>query len=457
MALPTRIQELIDHFTLHFDSFKGNNYNETRTRIEFIDPFFKELGWDIDNKQAFAEAYKDVIHEDAIKVEGSTKAPDYSFRVGGQRKFFLEAKKPSVNVKDDIAPAYQLRRYAWNAGLPVSILTDFEEFAIYDTTIRPNAKDKASTARIFYCTYTEYENHWAYITSNFSKDAILKGSFDQFVRDSKKKKGTTAVDKEFLKEMEKWRHDIAKNIALRNSIDIHALNYVVQATIDRILFLRICEDRNIEEYGRLQKLSSATNIYKQLTQIFELADQKYNSGLFHFRKEKTISSAPDEISLGLKIDDKILKDIITALYYPSPYEFSVISADILGNVYEQFLGKVIRLTSGGQAKVEEKPEVKKAGGVYYTPQYIVKYMVEHTIAELLRDKTPIMISGKVKGHTALRILDPACGSGSFLMYAYQFLLDWHRDWYEKDIKHKGDAQAKKWHEAVYQGPATIGI
>lgn len=452
MALPARIAELVQHFTQHIDSFKGSGYNETRARIEFIDPFFNELGWDINNTQGFAEAYKDVIHEDAIKVEGSTKAPDYSFRIGGQRKFFLEAKKPSVNVKDDIAPAYQLRRYAWNAGLPVSILTDFEEFAIYDTTIRPNVKDKASTARLFYCTYEEYEKHWEYIASIFSKDAILKGSFDHFLKDSKRKKGTTAVDKEFLKEMEQWRSDLAKNIALRNTIDIHPLNYVVQATIDRILFLRICEDRNIEEYGRLQKLAAGTHIYKQLTKFFEQADEKYNSGLFHFHKEKDVSSAPDEISLNLKIDDKILKEIITALYYPSPYEFSVISADILGNVYEQFLGKVIRLTSGGQAKVEEKPEVKKAGGVYYTPQYIVKYIVENTVGELLKEKTPMMVAGKVKGHTPLRILDPACGSGSFLIYAYQYLLDWHRDWYEKDIKQKGAAQAKKWGDAVYQGP-----
>lgn len=454
VGLPARINDLVQHFEQHIDSFKSGNYNETRARIEFIDPFFKELGWDMENSQGFAEAYKDVIHEDAIKVEGSTKAPDYSFRIGGQRKFFLEAKKPSVNLKEDVGPAYQLRRYAWNAGLPVSILTDFEEFAIYDTTIRPNTKDKASTARIFYCTYKDYTEKWDYIASIFSKDAILKGSFDQFLKDAKKKKGTTAVDKEFLKEMEKWRTDLAKNIALRNTVEIHALNYVVQATIDRILFLRICEDRNIEEYGRLQKLAGTTNIYKKLTEIFEQADEKYNSGLFHFHKEKDNPSAPDEISLRLKIDDKILKEIITALYYPSPYEFSVISADILGNVYEQFLGKVIRLTTGGQAKVEEKPEVKKAGGVYYTPQYIVKYIVENTVGELLKNKTPMMIAGKVKGHHPFRILDPACGSGSFLIYAYQYLLDWHRDWYEKDIRAKGAAQAKKWSDEVYQGPGN---
>ena len=168
MAVSKKLIELIERFQENLDVYKSANYNETRARIEFIDPLFKELGWDIDNAQGFAEAYKDVVHEDAIKVDGATKAPDYSFRIGGQRKFFLEAKKPSVNIKEDISPAFQLRRYGWNANLPVSILTDFEEFAIYDTTIKPSPKDKASVARIFYCKYTDYPEQWDYISSIFS-------------------------------------------------------------------------------------------------------------------------------------------------------------------------------------------------------------------------------------------------------------------------------------------------
>lgn len=451
MALPERISALIERFERNYDSYKSNNYNETRVRIEFIDPFFKELGWDVDNTHGFAETYKDVIHEDAIKVEGSNKAPDYSFRIGGVRKFFLEAKKPAVNLKDDIAPAYQLRRYAWNAQLPVSILTDFEEFAVYDTSVKPDLKDKASTARIFYCTFREYEEHWEYLSGLFAKESILKGSFDELTKDNKKKRGTTPVDKEFLKEMEVWRNDLARNIALRNKLSIQSLNYVVQATIDRILFLRICEDRNIEDYRQLEDLAKKPDIYENLKELFAKADAKYNSGLFHFKKEKNRDSAPDELSLSLQIDDKILKQIIAALYYPSPYEFAVISADILGNVYEQFLGKVIRLTPGGQAKVEEKPEVKKAGGVFYTPQYIVEYIVKNTVGELLKEKTPAMVAGKAKGHTPLRILDPACGSGSFLIYAYQYLLDWHRDWYENTVKND-PKKSKTFEGSIYPGP-----
>ena len=130
--------------------YGSSSYNETQVRREFIDPFFETLGWDINNKQGYAEAYKDVIHEDTLKIGGTTKAPDYAFRIGGTRKFFLEAKKPSVSIKDGIGPAYQLRRYAWSAKLPLSILTDFEEFAIYDCRIKPKRDDKASVARVNY-------------------------------------------------------------------------------------------------------------------------------------------------------------------------------------------------------------------------------------------------------------------------------------------------------------------
>jgi len=135
MTVPTKVLELIERFDSNIDAYRSGKYNETQVRLEFINPFFEELGWDITNKQGYAEAYKEVVHEDAIKVGGATKAPDYSFRIGCVRKFFLEAKKPSVSIKEDTHPAYQLRRYAWSAKLPLSILTDFEEFAVYDCRV----------------------------------------------------------------------------------------------------------------------------------------------------------------------------------------------------------------------------------------------------------------------------------------------------------------------------------
>ena len=142
---------------------------------------------------------------------------------------------------------------------------------------------------------------------------------------------------------------------------VREINYAVQKTVDRLIFLRICEDRGIEPYEQLLELAQKDNIYTNLIKLFQKSDDKYNSGIFYFKEEKGRSSFPDYVCPHLKIDDKVFKDIIKNLYYPDcPYEFSVIGADILGNVYEQFLGKVIRLTDGHRAKVEDKPEVKKS-------------------------------------------------------------------------------------------------
>ncbi|MGA2915461.1 MAG: N-6 DNA methylase [Sedimentisphaerales bacterium] len=434
---PDTILKLVENFEQNIDSFKGQGYNEATLRQEFINPFFEALGWDIQNKAGIAAAYKDVIHEDAIKIGGTTKAPDYCFRIGATKKFFVEAKKPAVDIKTEISPAYQLRRYAWSAKLPLSILTDFEEFAVYDCQIRPNVNDKPSTARIFYCNYKEYGEKWEQIANIFGKEAVLKGLFDKYASEKTTKRGTTTVDKEFLAEIEEWRNDLAKNIAIRNSnLSVYDLNFAVQKTIDRILFLRICEDRGIERSEQLLGFINGSRIYPRLFELFEKSDERYNSGIFHFRREKDRPEEPDELSANLKVDDDVLKKIIKDLYYPCPYEFSIMPAEILGNVYEQFLGKVIRLTASHQAKIEEKPEVKKAGGVYYTPSYIVDYIVKNTVGKLCEGKTPKQIE-------KIKILDPACGSGSFLIGAYQYLLDYHRDFYEKE--------ASKYKKVVYQG------
>ncbi len=437
-ACPDAIRLLVERFEYHRPAYLRGQYNETQLRREFIDPFFRALGWDVDNREGLSEAYKEVAHEDPIRIRGQTNYLDYSFRIGGVRKFIVEAKKPSVRLRDDTESALQLRRYAWNAGLKLSILTNFEEFAVYDCTKPIRKGDTAGTARIRYFTYREYPEQWEWIEKIFSQRCILKGAFDKFAESETDKKGTMGVDETFLADIEKWRDILAKNIALRNpAVTVEELNMAVQLTIDRIIFLRISEDRGIEPYGTLQRLMEGDRVYARLCELFRHADDRYNSGLFYFREEPGRGESPDALTLSLSIDDDVIKAIIRRLYYPeSPYEFSAIPADILGQVYEQFLGKVIRLTEGHRAKVEEKPEVRKAGGVFYTPTYVVDYIVKQTVGELVRGKTPKEVSD-------ITILDPACGSGSFLLGAYQFLLNWHRDWYIEHlvpvIKEKGAA------------------
>jgi hypothetical protein len=286
---------------------------------------------------------------------------------------------------------------------------------------------------------------------------------------------------------------LAKIIALRNTnLSQPEINFAVQCTIDRILFLRMCEDRGIERYGQLQSISSGDRTYPRLCEIFERADQKYNSGLFHFHLEPGRTTPPDTLTPSIAIDDKDLKWILYNLYYPQcPYEFSVLPPEILGNVYEQFLGKIITLTPAHHAKIEDKPEVKKAGGVYYTPSYIVDYIVKNTVGNLLNDPAasqprlaPTVIpsaaeesiqachserseeshssianrKSKIENHKALtpkqieniKILDPACGSGSFLLGAYTYLLNYHRDWYSA---HDPEKWMRKKNPPIYQVPS----
>jgi len=412
------IAALVERYRGHRDEYQSAEYKEAQLRQEFLNPFFAALGWDMDNKRGYAEPYKEVVHEDSLRVEGAMKAPDYCFRYGGIPKFFVEAKSPSTNVKGDPGPAYQLRRYGWSAHLPLSILTDFEEFTVYDCREKPSPDDAPAHARVAYLTFEQYLDRLPQIYSLFSYEAIPRGVFDRWAESARGKRGTETVDAAFLKEIEGWRDTLARNIALRNDISVGDLNFAVQSLIDRLLFFRIAEDRGVERYGQLREFADQADLYPRLCRLFSQADDKYNSGLFDF------SESGDQFTPGLAVDDKVIKPIIADLYYPkSPYEFSVIGADILGAVYEQFLGKVIRLTKGGRAKVEEKPEVKKAGGVYYTPRYIVDYIVEHTVSEA------VQVAGTPKKVAALRVLDPACGSGSFLLGAYQWLLNWHLDYY----------------------------
>ena len=163
------------------------------------------------------------------------------------------------------------------------------------------------------------------------------------------------------------------------------------------------------------------HIFDWLNDLFHKVNEDFNGEIFK-----------PHLSEEIKIDSEILARIIKRLYPPeSPYRFDVIGVELLGSIYERYLGNTIRLTPK-QVKVEEKPEVRKAGGVYYTPKYIVDYIVKNTVGKVIEGKSPKQIE-------KIRILDPACGSGSFLIGAFQYLIDYHTQWYlehpEQEVRH----------------------
>jgi len=292
------ISDLSARFHDTLPALKRGAYNETEVRVQFINPLFEALGWDVDNRAGRAE----VKHEDKIAIAGKAKAPDYGFYLDGRRRFFVEAKKPAVNLATDAQPAFQLRRYAWTAKLPLSVLTDFEEFAVYDTRLRPRPGDAPTVARLRYWRYDEYEARWDEIAALFGRDAVLAGSLEQFAAAEGGKKGIATVDAEFLRQLNEWRDLLARAIANRNpGLGSRDLNFAVQQTLDRLIFLRIAEDRAIEPYGRLRDLATGRGTFDQLLRYFYEADNKYNSGLFHFRHERQ-GDAPDMVSPRLTID-----------------------------------------------------------------------------------------------------------------------------------------------------------
>ncbi len=440
------IVKLCAYFATNREAFLAPGVKEAHVRQTLIDPLFEAIGWDVGNTAMVAPQYREVIPEDSLDVEGHQKAPDYTFRVGTLPKFYAEAKKCGANIDTDPGPAYQLRRYGWSAKVALSILSSFEELGVYDCTLRPRPSDKASHARIQYIRFQEYPDRWRELWDVFSREAVWSGAFDQYAA-SKRKRGTSEVDVEFLKEIDGWRETLARNMALRNKdLSPDDLNAAVQLTIDRVVFLRMAEDRALEPHEQLLKLCERPDIYPQFVhELCRRADQKFNAGLFHFEKESGVSEVPDRLTPNLTVDDKVFKPILESLYFAhgSPYHFGVLPVEILGTVYERFLGKVIRLTAGHQAKIEEKPEVRKAGGVYYTPAYIVDYIVKHTLGRQIQGRSPIQLAGLRNGKEPLRVLDMACGSGSFLLGAYQCLLDHCFAWY---VEH----EPKKHKKAIYK-------
>lgn len=421
MAVPDVVKQKIDQFETFRKDYRSAEYKEASARVDFIDPLFEALGWDVNNRDGVAERFRDVVHEARLNIGSAAKAPDYSFRQGGVRKFFVEAKKPAVSIERDRAPAYQLRRYGWSAGLSISVLTDFEELAIYDCRVDPRQNDDPAVARLLLFSFDEYVDRWNELDELLGRRAVQKGSLERFASEAADTRSRREVDDLFLAQIERWRKSLAADVVSRNraaGLSRNDLSFVVQSTIDRIIFLRFCEDRGLEAQNDLLDAAKGADVYEGLLTLFRRADQRYNSGLFYFSDEAGRTSFVDTLTPSVQIGDDVLRTVVEDLYYPrSPFEFSVMGPDVLGRAYEQFLGSEISF-KGATVAVEQKPEVRKAGGVYYTPQFVVDYIVRSCIGP--------MLSGKSLPDIAkFTVVDPSCGSGSFLVAAYQHLLDWH--------------------------------
>lgn len=410
------IQELVKNFSEREDYYKSAAYNETEARNDFINPLFTALGWDITSS--------DVKLEDNVEVEGENKRPDYGFYCLNannklERKFFVEAKKPNVNLTNNLSVVQQIRSYAWSAHLPVSILTDFEEFAVYDCNHRVKPTDEVRTCRLKYINYKNYIKEFDYLWDNFSKQAVINGSIEKYASELQAKRGAESVDDALLKSLDEWRIELTREIHTSNpNLTTEQIAFAQQKIMDRLMFLRIAEDRQAEPFEMLANATNESNVYDALKDIFSRANEKYNTGLFDPNN--------DPITDKITIRDFALKNIIPKMYYPvCPYKFAVMPVEVMGHSYEKYLGTEIVFGENNSITIQQKADVQKAGGVYYTPQYIVDYILKNTLGKVLEGKTPEEVEN-------IKICDPACGSGSFLIGAYDYLLHWHKDYYKQN-------------------------
>jgi len=453
------IKTLVDDFKSNEKQYLNPNYSEADVRNDFINKFFIALGWDVRHETQKNPYEQEVRVEKPVLIAKAQKRADYTFYLSPNFrdvKFFVEAKKPSHDLvnKDYF---FQTVRYGWNANTPIAVLTDFEEFIILDCRFRPNINDILNY-KIKNFHYSDYANEEKFkeIYYLFSRGAVSDNAIEKYADNLPKpmgihafgkgkavkrglfKGGFQSIDESFLEELDEIRTSLAKSFKKNNShLSSEELTEATQRTIDRLVFIKFLEDKMIEPYNYVSEFGKRRSAWEDFITASRTLDAKYNGAVF---KKVTIDSRNI-----VEPDEKTFSSICEELSHDnSPYNFDAIPIHILGSIYERFLGKVVNATDK-RVTIDDKPEVRKAGGVYYTPQYIVNYIVDNTVVKLIEDKTPKEIA-------KMRFADIACGSGSFLITVYERLIDHHKKWYQQNPE-----QAKKDGCIFYEGAYRLSL
>jgi hypothetical protein len=403
-------------------------------RLEYIDKVLRALGWDVDNSSGAPPHLREVVIENRTEESNRIKKVDYLLLIGGIPKLVIEAKNPR-EVLD--RAAFQTQSYAFNLRLFIGMAFNFSDLRLYVVPAKPDRANPFPPAPSWRLYFNEYVGAAQRIWDLLARENVANGSIERFLQTIEKAPGrkpkqlwllkpdrTKTVDNEFLSYLERERAKLAKDLVRDNPATAwgeHGLNEGVQCIIDRILFQRVCQDRNIDTFAKLESSLEAWRnagtpqhgLWHLLVNNFRTMAAAFNGGLYGR------AGQPPHLVDGLRVRDQWLQDFIAEISAEdSPYLFSTLPVAILGSVYERFLGSVVQ--PNGQ--VIQKPEVRRAGGVYYTPEHIVRAIVEKTVDPILVGKTPQQVR-------RLRILDPACGSGSFLIRVFERICEYHVEWY----------------------------
>jgi hypothetical protein len=453
------LNRLVVIFERNLAELKSPGYDEANLRQEFLNPFFRALGWDLENKAGLIPAHREVVVESRTDIGRA----DYLFRPERKPRFVCEAKKPAEELHRGYA--MQAKRYAWTIGVRLALLSDFEELKIYIVTGNPD-KGKPDDGLWRSYHYTDYVAKARELWDLLARDNVIGGSIDRLIESLPKKlrpDRTRDFDEEFLAFLDGHRRALASDLIRRNDredlLEGTKLNEAVQCILDRLLFIRISEARGIDMGTKLQSLLETWKARQEKGQPDRLRDEPPagwggaglgapRGSLWHsiVRHIRALDRRPPShvpyfngnlfkihFSEELVVGDVWLSEFLEAISSEnSSYKFGYVAVEILGTIYERFLGKIVR-PHGRGAVIEEKPEVRKAGGVYYTPRYIVEYIVEQTVGKMLEGKKP-------EETLKLRFLDPACGSGSFLICVFERVCEHWQQW----LTDNPNKQKKDW-------------
>jgi type I restriction-modification system DNA methylase subunit len=405
-----KLTELVSRFEQVCSSGKEGTFSEADVSSKFILPLLDILGWNISDI--------DEVKEQRRTLSGPA---DYALAINRKSRLIVELKKftedldgyRKVRGRRETFPE-QATRYAWHLKVEWVVLTNFKEVRLYNSYYKKTADGLRLQIRYTHF-YRDFDKLWT-----LSRQSVESGELDKIERKAERKN----IDEAVLEGLLEIRRLLSESINLKNpSITLEGIRENVQRIMDRLIVVRVAEDRGLIGFESLHKeLDSWKNrglptpFMRSLKSIFRDFDDIYNTKLFE-------SHSCEDLS----IDNDVLETIIDILYQ---YNFDLISADVLGAIYENYLGHVLEETTSGGVQITESSKARKKKGIYYTPTHLVEHVVRATLGELLtKCKSPEEVS-------RIKVLDPACGSGSFLIKAFDIIKEWY-DKYNKRLTAKG--------------------
>ena len=463
------IGELVDQFDRDLEQIKKRKHvKEAHVEDTYIKPLFSYLNWNVTSR-GLAPGREEFLVQASQRVAGSMKEPDYLLRLPSEKSgrmkkwLFIEAKHPKYDLTKSLKMVRQAYQYAHSTlsasddplnQVRLALLTDFEEFRLFDCLDnKPLEKERSHLLQQYVVspfdwTYHDYVSNFDALWDVFERNQVAKGSLADLCVDTVDRTARRVPpDERFLADIERWRTKIAHSMwHTDKQIPERLLTAAAQLMIDRLVFVKMLTDREIEDDFLtllLRNVESAKadelSFYDACLHIFRRLDKTYNGSIFARR---------DELD-AVSVENEVLYEILTELMPENTvYTLAAMPVEILGNVYERFLGNTITIHNQG-VKIEQKPEVRKAKGVYYTPRYIVEYIVDQTLGKVLES------CAKPEDVAKLKILDPACGSGSFLIGAYERLLAWHQSFFEKEAMRLATSGAKSFVPKKYRDMARV--